>query len=339
MKKTFIPYVVIVAVLAALLITATRRGNGENKVTRTEFLMDTIVETLIYTNDTKLGDEALTSAYREVARLESVLDRHVASSDIAKINEAAGREAIQVSENALDVILRSLEVGELSKGAFDITIAPLIKLWGFGTGDTQIPSQAELSEVLALVDFRQVQVDREARTVFLPNTGAELDLGGIAKGFIVDKAVDVLRDKGITSAYFDAGGDIRVLGSKPDGTPWLIGVRHPRDRRDIAAIVEIRNSAIVTSGDYERYFMVNDERYHHIINPDTGMPARGLISVTVVAADAFTADAYSTAVFVLGLEQGIALVESLPGVEAILITEDDQVHISSGLEGLVTVKL
>jgi thiamine biosynthesis lipoprotein len=339
LKKTLIPYVVIVAVLAALFITVFRPDDGEKKVTRTEFLMDTIVESLIYTEDTKLGEEALTSAYREVSRLESVLDRHTSGSDIAKINEAAGSEPVPVSLNALDVIIRSLEVGELSGGAFDITIAPLIKLWGFGTGDTQIPGEAELAEALAFVDYSQVQVDRGAGTVFLPKAGIELDLGGIAKGFIVDKAVDALRDKGITSAYFDAGGDIRVLGGKPDGAPWLIGIRHPRDRRGIAATVEIRNSAIVTSGDYERYFQVNDERYHHIIDPQSGMPARGLISVTVVATDAFTADAYSTAVFVLGLEQGIALVESLPGVEAILITEDEQVHITSGLEGLVEVLL
>jgi len=336
LKKRLIPYVVIVAILAALFILVIRPAGDAKKVTRTEFLMDTIVESLIYTKDSKLGDEALTYAYREISRLEKFLDRHISGSDVTKINQAAGREQVLVSVDAMEVIIRSLEVGELSGGAFDITIAPLIKLWGFGTGDTQIPGEAELSEALDLVDYRQVQVDREAGTVFLQHAGVELDLGGIAKGFIIDKAVEVLRDKGITSAYFDAGGDIRVLGDKPDGTPWRIGIRHPRDRRDIAAIVEIRDSAIVTSGDYERYFQVNDERYHHIIDPQTGMPARGLISVTVVAADAFTADAYSTAVFVLGLEQGIALVESLPGVEAILITEDEQVHITSGLAIQIT---
>ncbi len=338
MKKKLIPSLIIIAVLAVSAILFIRSDEGK-KITKTEFLMDTIVESVIYADNAKQGEEALTAAYNEIIRLESVLDRHTSGSDVTKVNEAAGMSAVQVSQNTLDVVNRSLEVGAFSEGAFDITIAPLIKLWGFGTSNTQVPSETELREALALVDYKLVQVDDSASTVFLPKAGMELDLGGIAKGFIVDRAVDVLREKGITSAYLDAGGDIRVLGSKPDGTPWRIGVRHPRDRRGIAAVVEIRDSAIVTSGDYERFFHENGERYHHIINPGTGMPTHGLTSVTVVAADAFTADAYSTAVFVLGLERGVALVESMPGVEAVIITEDFQVHITSGLEGLVDVRI
>jgi thiamine biosynthesis lipoprotein len=173
--------------------------------------------------------------------------------------------------------------------------------------------------------------------VYLPKSGTEIDLGGIAKGYVVDRAVDVLRQSGITSASVDAGGDIRLIGGKPGGRPWRVGVRHPRERDRIIAVLELLDSAVVTSGDYERYFMLGGTRYHHLLDPDTGLPAAGLASVTVVAADATTADALSTTVFVMGRERGLALIESLPGVEAILVTAELDVILSSGLVGKVTV--
>jgi thiamine biosynthesis lipoprotein len=299
--------------------------------------MDTLVESTVFAEDPGLGAEALDRAYQEMQRLEGLLSRHRATSEVARINLAAGAHPVSVSPETLLLIARALEFGELSGGAFDLTVAPLLRLWRFAEGGGEVPPEKSLRAATALVDFRRVVADRAAGTVYLPKSGTEIDLGGIAKGYVVDRAVDVLRQSGITSASVDAGGDIRLIGGKPGGRPWRVGVRHPRERDRIIAVLELLDSAVVTSGDYERYFMLGGTRYHHLLDPDTGLPAAGLASVTVVAADATTADALSTTVFVMGRERGLALIESLPGVEAILVTAELDVILSSGLVGKVTV--
>lgn len=336
MKKTLMPFLVAAVLLAALTAAMQLRDDTE-KSTRTEILMDTIVESTVFAEDPGLGTEALDLAYQEMHRLEGLLSRHRATSEVARINLAAGAGPVPVSPETLLLIDQAREFGELTDGAFDITVAPLLKLWRFAEGGGQVPPEESLRAAAALVDFRRVVADRGAGTVYLPVSGTEIDLGGIAKGYVVDRAVSVLRTNGITSASVDAGGDIRVIGGKPDGSPWRIGVRHPRERERIIAVLELRDSAVVTSGDYERYFLLDGTRYHHILDPDTGRPAAGLASVTVVAADATTADALSTAVFVMGRERGLALIESLPGVEAILVTGELKVILSSGLVGKVAV--
>lgn len=337
MKKTFIPYMVVAVALLGVLLAAVRPWRGWEESTHTEFLMDTVVKSVVFTRETRQGQRALEAAYREMFRLESLLDRHLPTSEVSQVNLAAGREPVPVSAETLSVISRGLDFGVLTGGAFDITVAPLLRLWGFGDGEGRLPPQERLEAAVELVDFRQVVADGVAGSVYLRQSGAEMDLGGIAKGFIVDRATEVLLQAGVTSASVDAGGDIRVIGSKPDGSAWRIGVRHPRERRKILAVLELRDSAVVTSGDYERYFMVAGTRYHHLLDPRTGRPARGLTSVTVVAPDAVTADALSTAVFVLGRDRGLALIESWPGVEAILVTEELEVLLSSGLAGKVAV--
>ncbi len=339
-RRLIIAIVVSQILLVFFIINMVRSGGllgGPKRLVRTEFLMDTVVETMIYTANIKAGENALSAASFEAVRLEAILDRHRAGSELKAINLLAGKEPLSVSADTFTNISLALEVGRLSSGSFDLTVAPLLELWGFATGNTIVPSQQELAKVLPLVDYRRVRLTEEGMQVFLEKDGMKLDLGGIAKGYIVDKAVEVLQAAGISSGTVDAGGDIRVIGSKPDGSPWRIGIRHPRERRELVAIVELRDEAIVTSGDYERYFTVAGQRYHHLLDPQTGMPARGLTSVTIVAPNAFTADAYSTAVFVMGQERGMALVESLPELEAIIITEDGQIHLSSGLEGQVEI--
>lgn len=331
--KGIVPYLIVAVVLVALVAAA----NRPKRIEQSDFLMDTIVQIVVFDKNVRRGEEAVKEAYLEMARLESLLDRHNAASEVSQVNQAAGQKAVKVSGETMEVISRAISVGELSEGAFDITVAPLLHLWGFTTGDPRVPNEEELALALSRVDYRLIELDRAKNTVFLQENGAELDLGGIAKGFIIDKAADILFARGVASAYLDAGGDIRVIGSKPDGSAWRIGVRHPRERRQLIAVLELRDSSVVTSGDYERFFLEDGIRYHHILNPQTGLPARDLISVTVVAADAFTADALSTAVFVLGRERGMALIESLPGVEALLVTKEEEILLSGGLEGKVTL--
>ncbi|MBT9169130.1 MAG: FAD:protein FMN transferase [Syntrophomonadaceae bacterium] len=339
-RRLIIAIVVSQILLVFFIINMVRSGGplgGPKRLVRTEFLMDTVVETMIYTANSKAGENALSAAFFEAVRLEAILNRHRAGSELKAINLLAGKEPLSVSADTFTNISLALEVGRLTSGAFDLTVAPLLELWGFATGNTVVPSQQELAKVLPLVDYRRVRLTEEGMQVFLENDGMKVDLGGIAKGYIVDKAVEVLQAAGISSGTVDAGGDIRVIGSKPDGSPWRIGIRHPRERRELVAIVDLRDKAIVTSGDYERFFTVGGQRYHHLLDPQTGLPVRGVTSVTIVAPNAFTADAYSTAVFVMGQERGMALVESLPELEAIIITEDGQIHLSSGLEGQVEI--
>ena len=330
---------VLLAVLVIQMIRSDRFAGGEGKLERTEFLMDTVVKAEIYSQDAQAAGEALSAAFGEASRLELVLDKHRTQSEVSQINVFAGERPVAVSQETFDVVRLGLAFGELTGGAFDITIAPLIELWGFGTADVGVPDSEKLKQTLALVDYNRVQINSEENEVFLPEPEMRLDLGGIAKGYIVDRAVEQLLALGVTSGSLNAGGDIRLIGEKPDGSAWRIGITHPRpqQRRDIIAVVELRNQAIVTSGDYERYFLVDGERFHHILDPATGMPTRGLISVTVIAPDAVTADALSTAIFVLGLERGMKLIESLPEVEAIVVTEDEELHISTGLQGKVEI--
>jgi thiamine biosynthesis lipoprotein len=325
----------LLAVLIVQMVRSASTDSGLTKIERTEFMMSTVVETTVYSSNKREGEQALTAAFGEVARLEAILDKNRSGSEVDHINTGAGEGPVSVSTMTFEVIQLGLEFGERTGGAFDITIAPLMELWGFGTGDTQVPSEEELTTALQYVDYKKVQLNTELTQVYLEEQMMELDLGGIAKGYIVDMAIELLRQAGITSASVDAGGDIRVIGNKPDGTPWRIGIRNPRDRRNLVAVVNISDRSIVTSGDYERVFIHEGESYHHILDPKTGMPARGVASVTIIADNAMTADALSTAVFVMGLEQGMALVEEMPGIEAIIITEDEKIHISTGLEGQV----
>ncbi|MCW3491357.1 FAD:protein FMN transferase [Dethiobacter alkaliphilus] len=343
---TKLPKRTIVGVLvAALLIVAAiffqQQGNGGNgdafELRRSEFLMSTVVEALVYTEDEALGQDALSAAYRRAAELEAIMDRHQSDSDVAKINAAAGQNPVAVSEETFEVIRQGVEFGQMTGGAFDITVAPVMDLWGFGSGENRVPDEEELERALELVDYRKIHLDEERLEVFLEKEGMELDLGGIAKGYIVDQALLTMQEMGIESASFDAGGDIRVLGIKPDGTPWRIGIRDPRDRTNLAAIVELDDQSVVTSGDYERFFMEDGQRYHHILDPDTGFPTRGLTSVTVLGKDAITTDTLSTGLFVMGLESGMELIESLADTEAIFITDDGQVHTSSGLDDQVEI--
>lgn len=338
MGKKYVPYVAAILVLAALAALVLRQpGREPGSVVRSEFLMDTIVECRVFHDDSQEAEEILDLVFEAMGQLEQILDRHRDYSETNRVNRSAGREPVAVSAELNGVIAKAVTVAEKTGGAFDITIAPLVELWGFGTDRVSVPDEKDIAQALTLVDYGKIRL--EDGTVFLESEGMQLDLGGIAKGYIVDRAAKILRENGIDSAYIDAGGDIRVLGGKPDGSAWKVGVRNPRgqDRMALVAVMEIRDRAVVTSGDYERFFTVDGVRYHHILDPKTGQPARGLASVTVLAPDAFTADAYSTACFILGLEKGMQLIESEPDLEAIMVTESGDVFLSGGLEGQVTV--
>jgi len=192
-----------------------------------------------------------------------------------------------------------------------------------------------MANSIGLVDYTRIELDKDLSTIYLPDTGMSMELGGIAKGFIIDRALQILTEAGVQNAYINAGGDIGLIGPNRGGKPWIIGIRHPRDNNEVIAVLPVSGGAVVTSGDYERVFEEGGVTYHHILNPRTGMPAIDLISVTIIAETVIEADALSTAVFVLGPVDGLALIEELPGIEGILITPELELLVSSGLEGIL----
>lgn len=336
-RRILSPYYLIpFLLLAAVIYYTIARGNSPEKLHYFyRMTMSTSVEVRFAGVDSRNAETLQEEIFTEMERLESIFSRSLQDSDISHINRQAGLEPAAVSSEVIDVALQAYKYALLSDGAFDPTIAPLIDLWGFLGQSYRVPLAAEIEEALPLVDYRLLEIDSDQSTVSLPRDDMALELGGIAKGYIVDRLLEMLQKAGIRHAYINAGGDIGLIGSKPDGSPWLIGVTHPRKDNRIIAVLPVTGGAVVTSGDYERIFTKDEINYHHILDPENGMPARDLASVTIVAPTVIEADALSTAVFVLGPVKGMALIENLPEVEGILITPDLEILVSSGLEGIV----
>lgn len=317
--------------------------SGEHKTTITRLLMDTRVDLTLYEVDKKASEQIAEKVFAEMERLENIFSRTVASSDVARINQGAGKQWVKVSPELFFVLKKALEFAELTEGAFNPTVGPLMDLWGFGTEHPHLPSAEELQRVLSLVDYRLVEMDEDRSMVYLPLEGMKLDLGGIAKGFIVDRGLDVLRSFNLQASFINAGGDISICGEKPSGEKWTVAVQDPKlamkDSQDsyVAVIHLEEEGSVVTSGDYQRYFEENGEIYHHILDPADGKPARYLTSVTIVAPDAMTADAFSTAIFVLGREKGMELLESFPGIDGMIMDKDGKIYYSSGLEDKIQI--
>lgn len=335
-------YLVGLALLtAAALLSGCRglnRGAGRlREVSKTEFMMDTVFEITAYGPDAE-ARQAAAAALNEVKRIEELLSAHIATSDVARINQAAGRSAVPVSSETIYLLAEALKYSALTEGAFDVTIKPVVDLWGIGKKDDYIPGPDEIAGVLDLVGYRQVEIDPAAGTVYLLQSGAGIDLGAIAKGYAVDRAAAVLQKRGITAGIVNGGGNIRVLGRKRDGSDWRIAVKDPRVEGGTAAVLRLADKSVATSGDYERYFIRDNKRYHHIFDPATGEPAAsGVIGATVVSDSAMAADILSTAVFVLGPDKGAAVAGQVEGAEVFIIRSDgDFVH-SPGLESNLQV--
>jgi thiamine biosynthesis lipoprotein len=277
------------------------------------------------------------TVFSEFRRVDERMSEWKETSPLSAVNRAAGGGGAPVPEDLRHVVRRGLEIGDLTGGAFDITWAALWGLWDFKTEAPGLPDPAEVARRAALVDYRQVEVDDEAGTVRLPRPGMKLGLGGIAKGYALERGADVLRQAGYESFMLLGGGQVLVAGER-NGRPWRVGIRDPRGAPDdFFAALDVIDVSVSTSGDYESYFILGGKRYHHIIDPRTGMPSTGLRSVTVVSSDPTLADALSTAIMVMGKEEGLALVKSLDGTEAVLVDDEGAVEVTAGLESRLTI--
>ena len=327
MKK----YLLIILSCLALLLSGCHPLSAKNaeatKQSRVVFYFDTVVTVTVYTDDTSLLDEM----EAECLRYEKLLSKTVEGSDVWNINHAGGKR-VAVSDETRDLILRALEFSRLSDGRFDISIEPCVALWDFTSENRGIlPDAAALAAAAEKVDWTQIDVNDEG--VMIPE-GMSIDLGAIAKGYISDRIADFLVAGGVESALLNVGGNVRTLGVKPDGSHWRIGIQDPVGVRDqtIVGMVSLASSSVVTSGIYERGFTLDGVVYHHILDPKTGWSVQNeLAGVSIVTEEACTADALSTTVFTMGLEEGTAFIESLDNVDAIFVTRDGDVSWTSGL--------
>lgn len=282
---------------------------------------------------------AVARALADMQRLEAMMSEWRDDSEIGRLN-AAGGAWVSLSPETYEVLDKSLWAGRISDGVFDITFQALSGLWKFGSavdGEPKLPSRADVLAAKKLVDYRKVELFAEERRARI-GVGQKVGLGGIAKGYIVDRAAQVLREAGVDAFLVQAGGDLYGRGRKPDGSPWVSGIQDPRaPQGTFFATIELEDHAFSTAGDYARAFMVRGKRYHHILDPRTGYPATACRSVTVWAKDALLADAIDDAVFILGPKRGLELVESLDGAGAVIVDQRNRVHVSRRLEKRVTI--
>ena len=288
--------------------------------------MGTRVSVELWHNNPQTSRNCSDRIFAEIHRIDALMSPYKSNSEISFINNNAAISAIEISAEMAAIIRRALYFSQLSNGAFDITYASIGYRYDYRK--KQQPSAATISVSLDSIDYRHIQLDKQQ--IYFDNTGVRIDLGGIAKGYAVDRAFQIANDCGIAEAMISAGGDSRILGNKR-GKPWMIGIQHPRKKNDIALVLPLSDTAVSTSGDYERFFIQEDgRRVHHIINPATGESANDSWSATVIGPDTLTTDALSTTVFVLGAKKGIALIETLKDIDAVIIDRHGKVHYSSG---------
>lgn len=331
----------VIAVLVVFFLGISLVYSDKENPTRTHsrLLMGTLVDIAVKpggksNEQIKIDTE---KAFKEIERLEALLSRYKSESDVSRINASAGKGPVWVSKETTDIIGTALMVSEASGGAFDPTIHAVTTLWDFTGGPDKIPdslpTKYEIEERLRYVDYTLIKLDRSRSKVEL-SEGMSLDLGGVAKGYIVSRAVETLKKLGYGWIAVRAGGDMVLYKDTENKKPFTIGVQHPRDKDKVLGKLTLEGGAIATSGDYARSFVKDGTRYHHILDPRNGYPTKGVASVTIVTKDPTLADALSTAVFVLGVKKGLALVERLGEVEALIVDSEEKVHTSSGLKDM-----
>jgi thiamine biosynthesis lipoprotein len=301
-------------------------------VERARVSMGSELQLSAWTADEPRAVDAFEAVFAEFDRLENMMSVWKPGSDIVRLNEAAGEHAVPVSAEVIDVLQTARQISEWTGGKFDVTFGALSGLWKFDHDqDDRIPDPRMVAALLPLVNFRALAIDARAGTAFLTRKGMRAHLGGIGKGYAIDRGVEILRRRGVADFMIQSGGDMFVSGRRGD-RPWRLGIRDPRGPADrIFASLDLTDGTFSTSGDYERFFMQDGRRYHHILDPDFGQPARGSRSVTIVATRAVIADGLSTGVFILGGRAGMELIERLPDVDGVIVTDRNEVLVSSGL--------
>jgi thiamine biosynthesis lipoprotein len=299
-------------------------------VKRAQMQMGTLVSITVVARNEAVAQAAATAGFAEIRRLEELLSTWIATSELSQVNASAGIKPIHVSTETLTIVQRAMQAAEMTDGGFNIAIGPAVEAWSVTDGQ-RIPTESELDALRPLVDLQAVHVDVREQTIYLGKAGMRIDVGGIGKGYAADQAVEALRRAGAIAGVVALSGDIKTFGRLPGGKMFPIGIQHPRKDGSVLAWIDLQDEAISTAGDYERFFVRDGVRYHHILDPRTLQPARSCQSVTVIAREGVWADGLDTGIFVIGVELGMQLVETLPDVEAIIVDAEGHVHVSSGL--------
>ncbi|WP_310831843.1 FAD:protein FMN transferase [Paenibacillus pedocola] len=307
---------------------------GTKALSQTYYIYDTVVNIKVFGD--KATQQNMDDIQQLLERMDTEFSRTKEDGELYAVNQAAGKEAVTVSDETLDVVKQSLKYAEEMDGLFDPTIGPLVDLWAIGEGGEHVPDQADIDAAKSLTNYKDVIIDEAAKTIKLAKEGMVLDMGGIGKGYAADRIAEYLKEQGLDSAMINLGGSsIIALGNKPNGSPWNIGLQDPDQSRGTQlGTIKISDEVIDASGVYERFFMQDGVRYHHILDPRTGFPSQnGLKSITIMSPNATDADALSTGVFLMGLEEGMKYLESLPEkVDAFFITDDNKIYATSGLK-------
>ncbi|MGV8981976.1 FAD:protein FMN transferase [Clostridium sp.] len=324
--------IAIFSILAIMLSACSKKVVAPvDPISNTEFLMGTVCTIKIYD---KSSTEVLDKAFKRISEIESTMSINKDASEVIDINNAAGEKPVKISDGTMEVLKEGLKFAGLTDGKMDITVGPLVKLWGIGTDAARLPSKKEIEEKKALINYKNLVLDEKNKTAFLKNKGMIIDLGAIAKGYTADEVAQVLKENGVEHAIINLGGNVFAMGKNVTDSPWKIGIQDPFTQRgDIIGMIEVENKSIVTSGIYERYFEKDGKKYHHILNTSTGYPCDNSIAgVSIVSEKSIDGDALSTSVFSLGLEEGMKFINNMPGIEGVFITKDKQVYITTGLK-------
>jgi len=314
--------------LAGCLALLLPRGSAAGWLEQEQTIMGTSIRVELWLPDEARGAKAIEAVMQEMHRIDALMSTYKPQSQLSQVNREAASSPVPVTAELFSLLHRSLQLSETTGGAFDITYASVGYLYDFRS--RRRPDSAQIDSALPNIDYRLVVLDGAAGTIAFRREGVRVDLGGIAKGYAVERGAEILRQAGVQSGIVTAGGDSRIVGDRL-GKPWVVGVRHPRHRQEVIARIPLVDEAISTSGDYERYFEEDGVRYHHIISPRTGLSASEVHSATIVGPDATMTDGLSTSVFVLGTEHGLALIETLPDYEAVIVDKQGELHYSSGL--------
>ena len=321
----FVHRIVLSSLLVALCLPAIGHADWYKDE---QAIMGTRIAVEFWDEDKAHAEQCAEQVFSEMRRIDALMSPYKPNSELSRINQQAAGQAILISEEMFKLLEKSLQMSQLSNGAFDITFSSVGHLYNYREGIK--PSEADIRQSINSINYRHVLLDETNQSVRFAQSGVHIDLGGIAKGYAVDNGIAILVKCGIKGGMVSAGGDSRILGDRGN-RPWMMGVRHPRKKDAVAVMLPLSNTAISTSGDYERFFIEDGKRYHHIISPSTGKSVSTTWSATVIGPDATTTDALSTTLFVLGPEKGLQLVESLAGIDAVIIDAQGQMHYSSGL--------
>lgn len=289
-------------------------------------------EITLIAKDTVEGNYFADLAIAEVKRIENQISDWIPTTQISEINKNAGKKAIKVDDEVFELVQRAIKISKLTNGAFDISYASMDKIWKFDGSMKEMPSPEAIKKSVEKIGYQNIILDDKEKTIFLKLEGMKLGLGGIGQGYIADKVKALLQSKGCTSGIVNVSGDINTWGKQLDGKPWTIGIINPMNKNKVFATFPIEDSAVETSGSYEKFVMFNGVRYSHIIDPRTGYPATGIVSVSVFAKQTEVADALATGIFVLGIEVGLDLVNQLKGIQCIIVDDKGKIHTSKGID-------